>query len=294
MFALLGNIEFTVTAGINGLEQRSSANWVEHARIQGKPRLQWVGEGLDEITLSIELHPMLGDPEKRWQALREAKSKHEPLVLVLGNGDYLGPQVVADLNLQHRRMSETGQLTAATVQLTLREYTGDFARKSAAKPGLINPALSGTSAAVAGSPGVLSKFMPSPSTTQMVVGQAKTAANILRAGKDLYDQARTGNPSMILAQVPQLLNITGRAIAPLQGMASAAGLLKDGADLTKLGADVLGNVSGARSNLDSVDLSNIVDRFNASRSSLGQAMDIMDGARTRLARLAAQVLTRRA
>lgn len=294
MFAILGDIEFNVTGGIVGMELRSAADWAEHARIKGKPLLEWIGEGLDEINLSIELRAQLGDPEARWRALREAKTKHQPLALVLGNGDYLGPQVVAELNLVHRRMSPTGQLAVAALQLSLREYTGTFVRKALPTPGLINPAVSGTPAAAAGSPGLLSKFMPSPSTTQTVIGHAKTAANVLQAGKNLYDQVKAGNASMILGQVPQLLGVTARAIEPLQGLAGAAGLLTDGADLAKLGDDVLGSVLGARSSLNPVDLGNIVERFSASRDSLDQALTTMDGARIRLAGLAAQVITRKA
>ncbi|MFD2645140.1 phage tail protein [Pseudomonas japonica] len=294
MFAILGDIEFTVAGGIVGMELRSAAEWAQHARIKGKPLLEWVGEGLDEINLSIELHPRLGDPDARWKALREAKANHEPLALVLGNGDYLGPQVIADLNLVHRRMTETGQLGSSTVQLSLREYTGAFIRKVRATPGLVSPDLGGTPAAAAGSPGLLSKFLPSPTTTQLVIGHAKTAANILQAGKNLYDQVKSGNALMLLNQVPQLLGVTAQVIGPLTGLTEAAGLLKDGADLAKVGEEVLGNVMGARSSLNPVDLGNIVERFSASRDSLDQALTTMDGARTRLAGLAAQVITRKA
>ncbi|OLS63738.1 phage tail protein [Pseudomonas putida] len=293
MFAILGDIEFTVAGGIVGMELRSAAEWAEHARIKGKPLLEWIGEGLDETSLSIELRPQLGDPAARWKALRDAKAKHEPLALVLGNGDYLGPQVISELNLVHHRMSPTGQLASATVQLSLREYTGAFTRKVRPTPGLISPAVSGTPAAAAGTPGLLSKFMPSPSTIQAVIGHAKTAANVLQAGKNLYDQVKAGNASMILGQVPQLLGVTARAIEPLKGLAGAAGLLTDGADLVKLGDDVLGSVMGARASLNPVDLGNIVERFSASRDSLDQALTTMDSARTRLAGLAAQVITRK-
>lgn len=294
MFAILGDIEFTVSGGIVGMELRSAAEWAEHARIKGKPLLEWIGEGLDEINLSIELRPQLGDPEARWKALREAKSMHLPLALVLGNGDYLGPQVITDLSLVHHRMSATGQLASAAVQLSLREYTGAFTRKIVAPPALISPAVSGTTAAAAGSPGLLSKFMPAPSTTQMVIGHAKTAANILQAGKNLYDQVKSGNALMILNQVPQMLGVTAQVIGPLEGLTEAAGLLKDGADLAKMGEDVLGSVMGARSSLNPVDLGNIVERFEASRDSLGQALTTMASAGTRLAGLAAQVITRKA
>ncbi|KSO44937.1 hypothetical protein APB07_22335 [Pseudomonas aeruginosa] len=294
MFAILGDIEFTVAGGITGMEYRGTADWAEHARIQGKPLLEWIGEGLDEINLTIELHPVLGDPDARWRALREAKAKHEPLALVLGSGDYFGPQVVADLSLQHRRMTGTGQLASGTVQLRLREYTGAFKRKLTQPLGLLNPALSGTAAAVSGKPSLLSKFLPSPSTTQMIIGHAKTAANVLQAGRNVYDQVKNGNASMILGQVPQLLGVTSRAIAPLKSLTAVAGLLDDGADLSRLGDDVLASVNGAQSSLNPVDLGNIVERFATSRDSLDEALATMDGARTRLAGLAAQVLTRRA
>lgn len=91
MFAILGNIEFTVAGGISGIEHSGSADWAEHARIQGKPLLEWMGEGLDEYQLTIELHPVLGDPEERLRALRLAKSQHQPLAFVMGSGEYLGP-----------------------------------------------------------------------------------------------------------------------------------------------------------------------------------------------------------
>lgn len=293
MFAILGDIEFTVAGGISGMEQSGSADWAEHARIQGKPLLEWIGEGLDQCNLTIELHPVLGDPEERLRALRQAKSKHEPLAFIMGSGEYLGAYVIKDISNTIRRATAVGQIKAATVQLSMTEYTGAFTRK-VVRPGLLDSALSGTPAATTASPGLISRLMPSPSTTQMVIGHAKTAGNMLKAGQNLYETIKSGNASMILGQVPQLLGITARAIEPLQGLTAVAGLLDNGSDLSRLGEDVLGNVMGARASLNPVDLGNIVDRFSASRDSLDQALTKMDGAGTRLAGLAAQVLTRRA
>ncbi|WP_371356112.1 phage tail protein [Pseudomonas chlororaphis] len=293
MFAILGEIEFTVAGGISGMEQSGSADWAEHARIQGKPLLEWIGEGLDECNLTIELHPVLGDPEARLRALRQAKAKHEPLAFVMGSGEYLGAYVITNIGNTVRRATATGQIQSAVVQLNLKEYTGAFTRK-VTRSGLLDTALNGTSAAAAGSPGLISRLMPAPSTVQAVIGHAKTAGNMLKAGQNLYETVKSGNASMILGQVPQLLGVTARAIEPLQGLTAAAGLLDDGADLSRLGEDVLSSVMGARSALDPVDLGNIVDRFTTSRQSLDQALTTMNGASTRLAGLAAQVLTRKA
>lgn len=293
MFAILGDIEFTVAGGISGMEHTSIADWAEHPRIQGKPLLEWIGEGLDECNLTIELHPLLGDPEARLRALRQAKSKHEPLAFVMGSGEYLGPYVITHVSNAIRRSTAVGQTVAATVQVSLREYTGAFTRK-VLRPGLLDSALNGTPSAVIGSPGLISRFVPAPSVTQQVIGHAKSASNVIRAGQNLYESLKSGNASTILGQVPQLLGTTARALEPLQGLANAAGLLNDGADLSRLGEDVLGNVMGARSSLNPVDIGNIVDRFGASYASLNQAASLMDKAGPRLAGLAADVLTRRA
>jgi hypothetical protein len=225
--------------------------------------------------------------------LRQAKSKHEPLAFVMGNGEYRGPYVITYLSNVTRRATAVGQTLAAVVQVSLREYTGAFTRK-VLRSGLLDPALNGTSAAVIGSPGLISRFAPAPSVTQQVIGHAKSAGNVLRAGQNLYESLKNGNASTILGQVPQLLGVTARAIDPLQGLTDAAGLLEDGADLSRLGEDVLGNVMGARSVLDPVDIGNIVDRFGASYEALNQAATLMDKAGPRLAGLAADVLTRRA
>lgn len=293
MFAILGDIEFTVAGGISGMEQSGSADWAEHARIQGKPLLEWIGEGLDECNLTIELHPLLGNPEERLRELRQAKSQHQPLAFVMGSGEYLGAYVITHISNAIRRATAVGQIKAATVQLTLKEYTGAFTRK-VARPGLLDSTLNGTSAAAAGKPGLISRLMPTPSTVQAVIGHAKTAGNILKAGQNVYQAVKSGNASMILGHVPQLLGVTARAIEPLQGLKSVAGLLEDGADLSQLGESVMGSVMGARSALNPVDLGNIIDRFTASHESLDQALTTLHNARTRLAGLAAQVLTRKA
>ena len=293
MFAILGDIEFTVAGGISGLEQSGTADWAEHARIQGKPLLEWIGEGLDTCNLTMVLHPMLGDPEERLRALRQAKSKHEPLAFVMGSGEYLGAYVITDISNTLQRGTAEGRIASATVQVSLKEYTGNFDRK-VLRPGLLDPALAGTAAAALGSPGLTSKLTPPASPTQMAIAHAKTAGNVLRAGMNVYDSIKSGSPSMILGQVPQLLGITARAIEPLEGLKGAAGLLDDGADLSRMSDSVLGSVMGARSSLNPVDLGNIADRFASSRESLGQAATTLNSASTRLAGLAAQVLTRRA
>jgi phage protein U len=291
MFAILGDIEFTVAGGVSAIEHSGAADWAEHPRMQGKPLLEWVGEGLDECQLTLELHPVLGDPGQRLRALRLAKTQHQPLAWVMGSGEYLGPYVITHLSNVIRRTSATGQLLAATLQINLREYTGAFIRK-AHTPGLLDPTARDTAPAM-DSPGVISRQAAAPSTAQNVIRHAKTAGNVLHQAQIFYQWAEDGDPVDIFAQVPQLLGATAQAIEPLQGLASAAGLLRDGADLSRLGEDVLGSVMGARDSLNPVDLASIVNRFGASQASLDEAVTVLDGASDRLAGLAADILTRR-
>ena len=44
--ALLGEITFDLITYFEGMEASFSANYAEHALIEGKPRLQWVGDNL--------------------------------------------------------------------------------------------------------------------------------------------------------------------------------------------------------------------------------------------------------
>jgi hypothetical protein len=56
MHALLGGIAFNLITHFEDIEESFSANYAEHALIEGKPRLQWVGQNLDEIAWHMVLH----------------------------------------------------------------------------------------------------------------------------------------------------------------------------------------------------------------------------------------------
>lgn len=286
MFAILGNIEFEVLGGITGIEQRGAADWAEHARIQGKPLLQWVGDGLDELTLHMGLHAWLGDPDARLRALRQAKAAHEPLAFVLGSGDYLGVFVITEINSSSRRASALGQTFAATLQVTLREYTGAFTRKPL-RPGLLN-------AATPGAPGVVSQFEPQPTPAQQALRDARAATSVLRASRDLHDAIRGGDATLVAGQVPRLLSVSARAVEPLLGFATTAEQLDNGAVLAEAGHEALDGVLQARQALSNANDDNVIDQVDSAGSHVERAAGAMDGVSPELAQLAAQVATRRA
>ncbi len=293
MYAVLGKLEFEVASGITGMEQRSTADWAEHSLIQGKPLLEWIGEGLEEITFTMQLHPWLGDPEVRLRNLRELKSKHEPLAFVLGSGDYVGTFVVTDVGSVPRRTSADGRIYSTAVQVGLREYAGEFTPK-VVKPGLVDAALANTSASKIAMPALVSKLAPILTSTQKVIGYARQAGTMIQQAKTIYDAVKNFNPMTLLTQAPQLAALTERALGPIAGLTEAASFISDGQDIVQLGQGLYRDVGGARSSLDPLDLGNVVDRFESSGNYITQAYDRLDGASTRLSGLAAQVITRRA
>jgi len=56
MFAVLGDIEFELITYWDGFEATFGVDYAEHARIEGKPGLQFVGDKLDEIQISLVFH----------------------------------------------------------------------------------------------------------------------------------------------------------------------------------------------------------------------------------------------
>ena len=65
MFAVLGDIEFELITYWDGFEATFGVDYAEHARIEGKPGLQFIGDRLDEIQISLVFH-------QHWRARRRA------------------------------------------------------------------------------------------------------------------------------------------------------------------------------------------------------------------------------
>lgn len=295
MFAILGDIEFEVAGGLVNMEWREASDWAEHARIAGKPLLEWVGDGLSEYTLEIVLHPMLGDPDARLRELKDAKAQHMPLKLVLGNGDYPGAYVITDLSNSPRRAMSDGRLFSATLRVTLREFVGVFP-ESGSPRGLIPPGLAGTNRAALAAPDVQATPSTPVSIARQVLEHARSAATVLRSGVKLYEVAKVlrSNPTALLGRVPQLLDVTRSVLAPLDGYIDTAGLLSDSGSLLGAASGAMAEVLVARSWLSPIDASTVVDRMEAAGGALNRAAVRLGEADVPLARLTADVVTRRA
>ena len=85
MFAVLGDIEFELITYWDGFEVTFGVDYAEHPRIEGKPGLQFVGDKLDEIQISLVFHQHYCVPDVELARLRTAMKAHQALALVFGN-----------------------------------------------------------------------------------------------------------------------------------------------------------------------------------------------------------------
>ncbi|WP_460036609.1 phage tail protein, partial [Mannheimia haemolytica] len=96
MYFMLGNIAFE-PVNLTEFSEQHTAEFAEHAVLKGKPRLQAMGEKLNELNFSLRLHHTIGGVESRYQALLEAKAKQAALALIWGSR-YKGDYVIVDIS----------------------------------------------------------------------------------------------------------------------------------------------------------------------------------------------------
>lgn len=134
MFAVLGDIEFELITYWDGFEATFGVDYAEHARIGGKPGLQFVGDRLDEIQITLVFHQHYCVPDVELARLRTAMKAHQALALVFGNGDYRGWFVITDVTATSEQTDSTGNVLAVSATVSLREYT-ERPEKSSATTG---------------------------------------------------------------------------------------------------------------------------------------------------------------
>lgn len=203
MFALLGDIRFDVITYFDSFTSRCGADFVEHALIAGKPQLQFMGDTLDEIRIELSFHQQFCNPEYELQRLKEAKEAHQAMALVLGNGDYKGWFVLAELNTRSKQTDNKGSLIALEADILLREFVGE---KASAKPAvaiqLAQPPLTAKKLTTK----IRAKFVFGTDYTHAVVTyiyHAKLAVDIA-ADTLNFSLGLKSNPASVLHQIPKL------------------------------------------------------------------------------------------
>src|SRR5579871_4083352 len=94
VFAALGEILFQVVGSPEGMRSSRGWSYAEHKVVEDLPRLQWVGDELEEITLELKFHAQFANPAESRDLIYAAADTHLALPLVFMTGRYAGDFVI--------------------------------------------------------------------------------------------------------------------------------------------------------------------------------------------------------
>lgn len=297
-FALLGEVQFELITYFDGLEGKFGADYAEHARIEGKPRLQWIGDKLDEWSLNLKFHQAYCDPEAELAKLRDAMDTHIPLPFVLATGDYKGKFVVTDITATSEQTDTRGVLVAVGAALTLREFIDP--PDAEVKPDAPAVVTNGKPLQPVAKNGLVDQAKPNVLATRLkdavvagreMFGAVKAVSGMVTLAKNLQsnplaavEQLRYGVPGF--SQVAKAADRLGVSLGPLQSSVSGSG------PLLAMAGSVASEARSSMTLLGNVSPANLASRMDSVNSSLGRIGREMDTAAPTLAKLSAKVATR--
>ena len=171
MFAALGDIQFEVVGSPEGYESDETYDFSQQRVIESKPRLQWVGDGLERLHFELMWHSSFTNPGVQLALLRATAAQHLALPLVFGNGGFRGFFVIESIKMKSQQLSAGGAPIAIRVALALKEWITDQALAASTPVPTVTPlgiATASTGAAGSGpngsTPGV-SALLSIPSAT---------------------------------------------------------------------------------------------------------------------------------
>ena len=121
MYAQLGTIQFLLIMPI-GMDSSRAYSYAEHQVIEGKPLLQYVGDGLEVYNIQCRFHFSFCSPHHEIERLKAEADKHQALPLIFKNGDIKGHYVITDLATTTEITADDGTLMSADVRITLKEW----------------------------------------------------------------------------------------------------------------------------------------------------------------------------
>ena len=121
-----GPVAFEVSASLvrtyDEMKRDGSAKWAEHDILGRKPKLEFGGSALEEISFQMTLSSDLGtDPDGELDSLRDFRDNGEVGTLVLGE-TVVGRFVLEALSQTEGPRNRKGRPTWIKVDLKLKEY----------------------------------------------------------------------------------------------------------------------------------------------------------------------------
>ena len=108
----------------NDMTRKISGRWAVHEVIRGKPKSEFLGAALQEVSLTVMLSSSLGvKPRKTLERIRKAVEKGEHFTFVIGGKPVSKNKwKITEASEAWDIVMSKGELIQAKVELTLSEY----------------------------------------------------------------------------------------------------------------------------------------------------------------------------
>lgn len=110
------------TMTFSDAEHNSSVEYAEHKIVGEKPKLEFIGENLDEVSLNIKLSSWFGvNPAAALILFDEYRSNGDIFDLILGE-NVLGEYVITSTSKGYKDVNWFGQITELDLSVKFKEY----------------------------------------------------------------------------------------------------------------------------------------------------------------------------
>ncbi|EJX0630327.1 phage tail protein [Salmonella enterica] len=303
MFAILGDIEFEVVTYWDGFDASFGMDYAEHSRIEGKPGLQFIGEKLDEVGISLVFHDHYCQPDVELARLRDAMAAHQALALVFGNGDYRGWFVITDIRATSQQTDGYGNVQALSAELSLREYIGD------PKNPLTPPAVSGDDPNIdSWSDDADDSFSGSDMFEGLsdITDGLDEASDALDAAEQVFDEAVSWAEDVVdqaenaIDDVLQPLEeVLDDVLSPLDDVVQTledimgGGVLADAlGEVGQIASQIYNEISSTLTGFEGISTDNFAELFSQALDVVRNGQSLMKNCSPAVSKLAAAIITR--
>jgi len=121
----LGAYRFSIdTAALQTLDRAAAYRWNDRAVVGDKPRSEYIGPELEEITLKGVIYPFYRGGFGQVDSMRAEAGKGEPLRLVDGTGRDLQLWTIRRIEENQEKLFVRGAPRKVNFTLVLKEYAG--------------------------------------------------------------------------------------------------------------------------------------------------------------------------
>jgi phage protein U len=110
---------------VRSVSGESGAAWAQQDVIEGKPRLQWMGEVGETLSVGLYLHAQFCQPSAMLDALKEIKASGTSFQVWTDGGSYWGNYVIGSIQYRNNWTLADGTVVAMSVDVSLKEPGGE-------------------------------------------------------------------------------------------------------------------------------------------------------------------------